>query len=123
MNLKPKEELEIANPAYKFMGYDDCGNKEYLVNVKENTHSNKTATNLDDYLPDCWDFEDEASENEIEKNDLIHTPEITDDEKILTRNDFFRMDWKEAQYQIYRLLVNISSSLSDMKEVAKDGNK
>lgn len=122
MNLKPRE-LENMNSAYQFVGYDDCGNKEYLVNVKENTHSNKTATNLDDCLFDGWDFEDDAPENENDKNDVMHTPEIIEDDKTLTRNDFFKMEWKEAQYQLYRLLVNISSSLSDIKEVAKDGNK
>lgn len=122
MNLKPRE-LENMNSAYQFVGYDDCGNKEYLVNVKENTHSNKTATNLDDCLFDGWDFEDDAPENENDKNDVMHTPEIIEDDKTLTRNDFFKIEWKEAQYQLYRLLVNISSSLSDIKEVAKDGNK
>ena len=122
MNLKPKE-LENTNPAYQFVGYDACGNREYLVNVKENTYSNKTATNLDDCLFDGWDFEDDAPENENDKNDVMHTTEIVEDNKTLKRNDFFKMEWKEAQYQLYRLLVNISSSLSDIKEVAKDGNK
>ena len=121
--LKNKAEMENTNPAYQFVGYDACGNREYLVNVKENTHSNKTATNLDDCIFDGWDFEDDAPENENDKNDVMHTPEIVEDDKILTRNDIFRMDWKETQYQLYRLLVNISSSLSDIQEVAKQNDK
>ena len=121
--LKNKAEMENTNPAYQFVGYDACGNREYLVNVKENTHSNKTATNLDDCLFDGWDFEDDAPENENDKNDVMHTPENVEDDKTLTRNDFFRMDWKETQYQLYRLLVNISSSLSNNQEVAKQNDK
>lgn len=117
--LKNKAEMENTNPAYQFVGYDACGNREYLVNVKENTHSNKTATNLDDCLFDGWDFEDDKSA----ENEVARTPDYTDDDKILTRNDFFRMDWKETQYQLYRLLVNISSSLSDIQEVAKQNDK
>ena len=92
------------------MGFDDFGNKEYLVNIKENTYSNKTAINLDDCLFDDWEFEDNSAVN----NEVENTPDYANDDKILTRNDFFKMDWKETQYQIYRLLVNISSSLSDI---------
>ena len=120
MNLKPKE-LENINSAYRFIGYDDCGNKEYLVNVEENTHSNKTVSNIDDALFDGWDFEDNVSENE--KNEPMNTPYFTGNDKFLTQNDFYKLDWKETQYQIYRLLVNISSSLSNIQEVAKDGDK
>ena len=119
MNLKPKEELENTNPAYQFVGYDACGNREYLVNIKENNNSNKTVSYLDDCLFDGWEFEDDK----ISNNNVDRTPDYTDDDKILTRNDFFRMDWKETQYQLYRLLVNISSSLSDIQEVAKQNDK
>ena len=45
---------------------------------------------------------------------MMHTPDFTDDNNILSQNDFFRMEWKETQYQLYRLLLNISSSLSNI---------
>lgn len=120
--LKNKEELKDTNSAYKFIGYDDQGNREYLVNIKENTHSKKDELNYDDFVFDDldydWDFDDTTVNNEVERK-----PDYIDDDRILTRNDFFRMEWKETQYQIYRLLVNISSSLSNVQEVAKQNNK
>ena len=117
--LKNKDWNENTNSAYQFMGFDDFGNKEYLVNINENNHSNKTATNLDDCLFDDWEFEDNSTINK----EVESTPDYMNDNKILTRNDFYRMEWKETQYQIYRLLVNISSSLSDIKEVPKENEK
>ena len=117
--LVNKADMENTSPAYQFMGYDACGNKEYLVNVKENVKSNRVVINLDDGLFDDWEFEDDT----IKNNEVQRTPDYTDDNKILTRNDFFRMEWKETQYQIYRLLVNISSSLSDIQDVANKKEK
>lgn len=78
---------------------------------------------LDDALLEDWDFEDDASKKENEKNHMMHTPDFTDDNNILSQNDFFRMEWKETQYQLYRLLLNISSSLSNIQEVAKQNDK
>ena len=123
MNLKPKEELENTNPAYQFVGYDACGNREYLVKVKENTHSNKTATNLDDYLFDDWDFEDDAPEDKNEKNDMMLTPENDFTDTNLTAEQFFQLDYKYSLYLLYRYIQKIDLSLQSLQEVLKDGNK
>lgn len=76
----------------------------------------KKEINLDDALLEDWDFDDNWKETDFDWKD---TPAKETDPNNLSRNDFFRMDWKETQYQLYRLLVNISSSLSDIQEVAK----
>ena len=55
--------------------------------------------------------------------DLNGTPAAAEEEKILTRYDFLNMDFKECQYHIYKQLVNISSSLSAIKEVLCNENK
>lgn len=60
---------------------------------------------------------------EYYKYDWCDTPKTEPAWKILTRDDFFSMEWRETQYHIYRLLYNISSFLSDIKEVLSDGTK
>ena len=50
-------------------------------------------------------------------------PVASDDDKIINRYDFYNKDYKDQQYYIYKQLVNISSLLSDIKEVLSDGNK
>lgn len=80
--------------------------------------------NLDDALLDDWDFDN--NQQEIKNKQCYNwddTPEPEPDEINLSENDFYKMDWKKAQYQIYRLLVNISSSLSNIQEVAKQNDK
>ena len=60
---------------------------------------------------------------EYYNSDWNDTPAAEEEEKILTKHNFLNMDFKECQYHIYKQLVNISSSLSDIKEVLSDGNK
>lgn len=52
-----------------------------------------------------------------------NTPETEPDENNFSEKDFYKLDWRQTQYQIYRLLLNISSSLSDKQEVAKQNDK
>lgn len=103
------------------------------VQIKENTGEKKEINlddalkskpkkeiNLDDALSDDWDFDDSQQNTNFNWND---TPAKETDANNLTQNDFFRMEWKETQYQLYRLLLDISSSLSNIKEVAKLNDK
>lgn len=84
----------------------------------------KKEINLDDALLDDWDFDDDQKETKKEQRyDWQDTPAKGIDANNLTQNDFFRMDWKETQYQLYRLLLDISSSLSNIQEVAKQNDK
>jgi len=92
--LKNKAEMEILSPAYKFVGYDDNGNREFLVNIKENNHSNKTVKNLDDGLLD-----DELSDDYF---DCEWREEPPKDENSLTQIDFMRMDFRECEYHLYK---------------------
>ena len=91
--------------------------------VRENKEEKKEIE-LDESLFDDWDFDDDWKETKKEQRyNWDDTPEPAPDENNLSENDFYKMDWKKAQYQIYRLLVNISSSLSDVKEVPKENEK
>lgn len=103
------------------------------VQIKENTGEKKEINlddalkskpkkeiNLDDALSDDWDFDDNQQNTNFDWKD---TPAKETDANNLTRNDFFKMEWKETQYQLYRLLLNISSSLSNIQEVAKQNDK
>ena len=109
-----------------------------FVNIRENTGEKKEIKldealyddqkakpkkeiNLDDALLDDWDFDDDQKETKKEQRyDWQDTPAKETDPNNLTRNDFFKMDWKETQYQLYRLLVNISSSLSNTGSSEKE---
>lgn len=92
--------------------------------LDENKTKPKKEINLDDALLEGWDFDVDQKENKKKQRyDWEDTPEPEPDENNLSENDFYRMDWKKAQYQIYRLLLNISSSLSDIQEVAKQNDK
>lgn len=61
------------------------------MNIKENTPSKKDELSYDDFVFDDWDFDDTTVNNEVERK-----PDYIDDDRILTRNDFFRMEWKET---------------------------
>lgn len=89
-------------------------------NLDDSSQKSKKEIKLDDGLFDDWDFDDDQKEQVYDWND---TPEPEPDENNLSENDFYRMDWKKAQYQIYRLLVNISSALSNIQEVPKENEK
>lgn len=110
-----------------------------FVNIRENTGEKKEIKldealyddqkakpkkeiNLDDALLEDLDFDDNQRK-EKQRFDWDDTPAKETDPNNLTRNDFFRMEWKETQYQLYRLLLNISSSLSNIQEVAKQNDK
>ena len=90
---------------------DEIDNKfiEHIVQIRENNNK-KPTINLDDGLYD------EIPE-EYYQYDWQETPKIQKDENNLTQNDFYSMEWKETQYHLYRQLVNISSFLSDIKDV------
>lgn len=106
-----------TNPNYQYIGTNEIGYKEYLVNIKE-SKGNKKTINLDDALMDCDEFPDDYFVNDWQETRTKET-----DENNLTENDFYRMDFKTIQYHIYRQLVNISSLLSDIQEVLKDDTK
>lgn len=99
-----------------------------FVNIRENT-GEKEKSNRDEALSEElelleeWAFDDENETKKEQRFDWEDMPAKETDPNNLSRNDFFRMDWKETQYQLYRLLVNISSSLSDIQEVAKQNDK
>ena len=101
--------------------YDAIGNQfnEYVVDIKEDEKS-REVINLDDALKDDdWkDFEDC-----FEDYCWDDTPAAEEEEKIYTKKEFLDMDYKECQYHIYKQLVDISSSLSYIKDVAKYGDK
>lgn len=93
------------------------------ITIRENKKE-KNETELDETLLEGWDFDDNQQKTKKEQRyNWDYTPEPAPDENNLSENDFYKMDWKKAQYQIYRLLVNISSSLSDVKEVPKENEK
>lgn len=82
----------------------------------------KKEINLDDALLEDWDFDDNQQKKE-HRYSQEDTPAKGIDANNLSENDFFKSDWRGSQYQLYKLLLNISSSLSDIKEVLKDETK
>ena len=98
------------------------------VQIKENT-GEKEKSNRDEALPEElelleeWAFDDQKETKKEQRFNWEDTPAKETDANNLTRNDFFKMEWKETQYQLYRLLLNISSSLSNIQEVAKQNDK
>lgn len=62
-----------------------------FINIKENT-GKKEEKNLDNDSLDDWDFDDSYY-------NMDYTPDTEPDEKNLSEKDFFKMDWKETQYQ------------------------
>ena len=92
--------------------YDAIGNQmiEQVVNVRENKTKRRT-TQLEDGL-----FDDEMPD-EYFNCSWKDTEPIQKEENELTRNDFFTMEYKDIQYLLYRQLLDISSSLSYIKEV------
>lgn len=91
------------------------------VIIKEN-RKEKEKIQLDEDILNDWCFDDNQQKDN-QRYDWDYTPEPEPDENNLSENDFYKMDWKKSQYQIYRLLVNISSSLSNIQEVAKQNDK
>ena len=95
------------------------------VQIKENT-GEKKENNLDASLSEDlalledWNFDDQKEAKKEQRFDWNDTPAKETDPNNLTRNDFFKMDWKETQYQLYKLLLNISSSLSNTGSSEKE---
>ena len=112
--LENKKKLDHENSPYHYVG-KELGHDVYLVDIKENK-TKKTEINLDDALLDSSDFSDEYY-------DCQWREEPPKNENDLNQNDFYRMEYKEIQYHIYRQLKNLSSLLSDIKEVVVNGNK
>lgn len=135
MNLKPKEnqeEVRIGDQTIIPIG------ETVLVPVRENKRKRRTiememaffddlkdydkwkesGIPLEEYLPDV--FKDNGDKKVNGRYDWEDTPPVEVDENNLKKDDFYRMEWKETQYHIYRLLLDISSSLSDIKEVLKN---
>ena len=84
----------------------------------------KKNIDLDEALLDDWSFDDNQQETKKEQRyDWESTPENEIDIYHLTENDFFKMDWRRKLFVLYRLLLNISSFLSDIKEVSKENEK
>lgn len=96
-----------------------------FVNIRENTDEKK-ENNLDESLLEDLalledlDFDDQKEAKKEQRFDWNDTPAKETDPNNLTRNDFFKMDWKETQYQLYKLLLNISSSLSNTGSSEKE---
>ena len=96
-----------------------------FVNIRENTDEKK-ENNLDESLSEDLalledlDFDDQKEAKKEQRFDWNDTPAKETDQNNLTRNDFFKMDWKETQYQLYKLLLNISSSLSNTGSSEKE---
>ena len=83
-----------------------------FIKIKENT-GKKEEKNFDNASLDDWDFDDSYY-------NMDDTPDPEPDAKNLSEKDFFKMDWKETQYQLYKLLLDISSSLSNMGSSKKE---
>ena len=118
--LESKKTMDNKYPeSYKFVGKDNCGYDSYLVNTREN-NAPKKIINLDDALLD-----DDCLDNDLpdEYYNCEWKDEPPKDENSLTQIDFMRMDFMESQYHIYKQLVNISSLLSYIKDVVKDGSR
>ena len=114
--LESKKVMDNKYPeSYSFIGKDENGYNNYFVPIKENTHSNKTVINLDDALLD-----DELPDDYYNCEWKEEPPK---DENSLTQIDFMRMDFRECEYHLYKQLVNISSLLSYIKDVVKDGSR
>ena len=99
--------------------YDAIGNemREYKVNVNENQNEKKTI-NLDDALLDDFTFPDEYYNFSWDD-----TPVSAKDEKNISQQEFYNMDFKSQLYFVYRQLLEISSFLSDINEVVIYGTK
>ena len=95
--------------------------KKYIT-FRENVNE-KQEISLDESLLEDFDDDNQLKTKTEQHYDCEDTPEPESDEKILSEIDFYRMDWKETQYTIYRLLVNIASSLSYVKDVPKENGK
>ena len=103
----------------------------HFVAIKEDEKKNikhkyttKPTDELDALLLDDWNFDDNQQETKQKKNyDWDDTPDSEQDEKNISENDFYKMNWRKSLYLIYKLLVNISSSLSNIQEVGKENNK
>ena len=112
---------QICNIVYVQINENTGEKKE--INLDDALKSKpKKEINLDDALLEDWDFDDNQQKKE-QRFDWEDTPAKGIDANNLSEKDFFKMDWKETQYQLYRLLLNISSSLSDIQEVAKQNDK
>ena len=117
--LESKKTMDNKYPeSYKFVGKDNCGYDSYLVNTREN-NAPKKIINLDDALLD----DDSLDELPAEYYNYEWREEPTKDENSLTQIDFMRMDFRECEYHLYKQLVNISSLLSYIKDVVKDGSR
>lgn len=112
--LQNKKRIDQINPAYQYIGKEN-GQNVFLVNIQENKQVKKKI-NLDDALLDDLEFPEEYYNSQWKE-------EKTKDENEFNQIDFYRMDYKESQYYIYRQLVSISSLLLDIKEVLKNEKK
>ena len=124
-------EVKIDNAGREYaVWYDAVGNEfheyKYISSEKSEEERKKEREKkwkyeFDHLFDDC--DEDEVFQQEYGNYDWDSTPVKEDDDKIINRYDFYNKDFKDQQYYIYRQLVNISSLLSDIKEVLSDGNK
>lgn len=105
----------INNPAYKYVGVDETtGNNMYIVPIRENKKV-KEEVQLDDGLF----YDDSLPEEYYSDLDMPDVKEI--DYNNLTKKDFYKMDYKEICYVLYRQINIFISLLSDKQEVCKDG--
>ena len=113
--LTNKPRLDAINPEYKYVGKEQ-GYDMYVVPIKENTYK-RPKINLDDALLDCDDFPSAYYEQNWDG-----TTEETKKEKMFSQQEFYNMGVPFQMYYVYKQLVDITSLLSDIKEVLKDGN-
>ena len=125
--LKRKEENQsviYADPDYWMRRASERMKKEKEINLDDalfDSEEEKEAYYKRQEAIEKGEIDDFPEEYyHLDWND---TPEEAEDEKIRTQYDFSHDDFKNNQYYIYRQLINISSLLSDIKEVLSDGNK
>ena len=112
--ISERKRLDEVNPAYRYIGKEN-GYDMYVVPVRENK-SVKKETNLDDYL-----LEDEELPKEYYNYSLDDEEKKDKEKNNYTKNDFFRMEYKDCMYVLYKQMSSLYSSLSVIQEVINNG--
>lgn len=105
------------------MNYDP----DFWMNEAHRKREEKKQKEFDDMIAELGRELEEEKLGDLPEEyyncDWQDTPNTVQDNKSLTQNDFFRMEWKEIQYHLYKQLLSISSLLTDIKEVLSNDRK
>ena len=115
---KAKREINALGQILNYVFPDETKVSE--LKEPEKKKLSKREEELKKIEQDWLELEKELDEKYKKKEDFPEeyynfnwndTPEPEPDENNLSKKDFYNMDWRETQYQLYKLLLNISSFL------------